>query len=143
MMVEENKGNPESVSRRKFIRNTSYTVGGLAIGGILGSVLPLGTAKKAEQAKNFNQALMYFTPEQFRVIDEATERIFPKDDHGPGAKDLGVAFFIDHQLAGDWGFNGRDYMQAPFFRGKSTRLPRPVKTERYFRHCYPRNSKSQ
>lgn len=119
-MVEEHKENPESISRRKFIRNTGYTVGGLAVGGLIGSILPLGTAKKnkEEKAKNFNQALMYFTPEQFRVIDAATERIFPKDDHGPGAKELGVAFFIDHQLAGDWGFNGRDYMQAPFFQGE-------------------------
>jgi len=119
-MVEENKENPESLSRRKFIRNTGYTVGGLAVGGIIGSVLPLGMAKKSneEKANNFNQALMYFTPEQFRVVDAATERIFPKDDHGPGAKELGVAFFIDHQLAGDWGFNGRDYMQAPFYQGE-------------------------
>jgi len=119
-MVEENKENPESLSRRKFIRNTSYTVGGLAVGGVLGSLLPLGMAKKDTQkkAENFNQALMYFTPEQFQVCEAVTERIFPEDKHGPGAKALGVAFFIDHQLAGDWGFNSREYMQAPFFKGE-------------------------
>jgi gluconate 2-dehydrogenase gamma chain len=125
-MTEENKENqespesPESISRRKFIKNTSYTVGGLAVGGILGSLLPLGTAKnkKDTKAQNFNQALMYFTPEQYQVCEAAVERIFPKDDHGPGAKDLGVAFYIDHQLAGDWGFNAREYMQAPFFQGE-------------------------
>ncbi|MFK9091658.1 gluconate 2-dehydrogenase subunit 3 family protein [Bacillus salipaludis] len=123
-MVEENKENPEKekLSRRKFIRNTSYTVGGLAIGGVLGSIIPLGTAKKQkeEKAANFNQALMYFTPEQYRVVEAASERIFPKDDHGPGAKELGVAFFIDHQLAGNWGSNARDYMQPPFFQGEKT-----------------------
>ncbi|MGG3469211.1 gluconate 2-dehydrogenase subunit 3 family protein [Neobacillus pocheonensis] len=119
-MTEEKKKKPDVLSRRKFIRNTGYTVGGLAVGGVLGSILSLGTAKKnkVETAQNFNQALMYFTPEQYRIVEAATERIYPKDDHGPGAKELGVAFFIDHQLAGDWGFNSREYMQAPFFKGE-------------------------
>jgi gluconate 2-dehydrogenase gamma chain len=119
-LVEENKENPESLSRRKFIRNTSYTVGGLAVGGVLGSLIPLGTAKnhKEKKAENFNQALMYFTPQQYQITEDATERIFPKDKHGPGAKELGVAFYIDHQLAGNWGFNSREYMEAPFFKGE-------------------------
>jgi gluconate 2-dehydrogenase gamma chain len=119
-LVEENKENPESLTRRKFIRNTSYTVGGLAVGGVLGSLLPSRTAKnqKEKKTENFNQALMYFTSEQYQIAEEATERIFPKDNHGPGAKELGVAFYIDHQLAGNWGFNSREYMQAPFFIGE-------------------------
>jgi gluconate 2-dehydrogenase gamma chain len=119
-LVEENKENPESLSRRKFIRNTSYTVGGLAVGGVLGSLIPLGTAKnhKEKKAENFNQALMYFTPQQYQITEDATERIFPKDKHGPGAKELGVAFYIDHQLAGNWGYNSREYMEAPFFKGE-------------------------
>lgn len=117
-MTEEKKDKPDLLSRRKFLRKTGYTVGGLAVGGVLGSVLPFGAAKKQDKAQNYNQALMYFTPEQFRIVEAATERIYPKDDHGPGAKELGVAFFIDHQLAGDWGFNSREYMQAPFFKGE-------------------------
>ncbi|WP_286230218.1 gluconate 2-dehydrogenase subunit 3 family protein [Neobacillus mesonae] len=122
-MAEENKEMPQDLSRRKFLRNTGYTVGGLAVGGIIGSLIPWKKDQTTNNpppphAENFNQALMYFTPEQFKIVDAATERIFPKDDNGPGASDLGVAFFIDHQLAGDWGFNARDYMQPPFYRGE-------------------------
>lgn len=123
-MVEENKENPESVSRRNFIRNAGFTVGGLAVGGIIGSLIPrkqketTDTKNTQTKTEDFNQALMYFTPEQFKVIEAATERIFPEDDNGPGAKALGVAYFIDHQLAGYWGFNGREYMQAPFYPGE-------------------------
>nr|WP_191271683.1 gluconate 2-dehydrogenase subunit 3 family protein [Neobacillus kokaensis] len=114
---------PQDISRRKFLRNTGYTVGGLAVGGILGSLIPWRKDDKTNNPpppheENFNQALMYFTPEQFKIAEAVTERIFPKDDNGPGAKELGVAFFIDHQLAGDWGFNARDYMQPPFYRGE-------------------------
>ena len=122
-MAEEKKEMPQEISRRKFIRNTGYTVGGLAVGGILGSLIPWRKDDNngnppPPKDENFNQALMYFTPEQFKIVDAATERIFPADDNGPGAKALGVAFFIDHQLAGDWGFNAREYMQPPFYRGE-------------------------
>ncbi|MGE6257504.1 gluconate 2-dehydrogenase subunit 3 family protein [Heyndrickxia sporothermodurans] len=128
-MVDENKQeNPESLSRRNFLRNTGYAVGGVVVGGVVGSLLPIGNKTKNinnvnpkvsnENAENFNQALMHFTQEQFNIVQAATERIFPEDENGPGAKALGVAFFIDHQLAGDWGFNARDYMQAPFYKGE-------------------------
>lgn len=43
---------------------------------------------------------MFFIPEQFAITNAAVERIFPKDDNGPGAEELLVAYFIDHQLDG-------------------------------------------
>ncbi|OJH18230.1 dehydrogenase [Bacillus obstructivus] len=130
MTDEKNQETPESLSRRRFIKNTGYVVGGVAVGGVVGSLLPFGNRKNEKEstknnqkvagtnAENFNQALMYFTQEQFNIVNAATERIFPEDDNGPGAKALGVAFFIDHQLAGEWGFNGREYMQPPFYHGE-------------------------
>ena len=127
-LTEDNhldKEEKERLSRRKFIKNSGIAVGGLAVGGALGSVIPWkketgnqGIEKGAKGEKNYNQALMNFTQAEFKVIDAATERIFPKDDKAPGASDLGVAFYIDHQLAGSYGFNARDYMEAPFFHGE-------------------------
>jgi gluconate 2-dehydrogenase gamma chain len=118
----------DSNSRRKFLVNTGYALGGIVVGGALGSLIKRKPAAetaptapdngKTTEAKNYNRALMFFTQEQFRIAESATERIFPEDENGPGAKSLGVAFFIDHQLAGEWGFNGRDYMTPPFFTGE-------------------------
>lgn len=114
----------ESLSRRRFLKSSGIAIGGLAVGGALGSLIPFkdktneANVKNAKKTENYNLALMYFTQEQFRMVEAATERIFPADDNGPGAKDLGVAFFIDHQLSGDWGFNSREYMQPPFFKGE-------------------------
>ncbi|GIO65684.1 gluconate 2-dehydrogenase subunit 3 family protein [Paenibacillus sp. JTLBN-2024] len=123
-------------SRRNFLKNSGYAVGGLIVGGVVGSLLR--TPKKATtnnnantgngnnggapaaEPVNFNQALMYFTQEQFLITEAATERLFPADDNGPGAKELGVAYYIDHQLAGEWGNNGREYMQGPFYKGETT-----------------------
>src|SRR5699024_12352606 len=48
----------------------------------------------------------------------ATERIFPKDDLGPGAIELGVPYFIDKQLSGSWGTNAHAYMHDPFMRNQ-------------------------
>ncbi|MGE5701061.1 MAG: gluconate 2-dehydrogenase subunit 3 family protein [Clostridia bacterium] len=113
-----------TLSRRKFLQNAGYAVGGLIVGGIAGSFFPSSAPQKtpppapATEPTSYTQALMFFTQEQFKIVEAATERIFPQDELGPGAKALGVAYFIDHQLAGDWGFNARDYMQAPFFKGE-------------------------
>ncbi|SEO12913.1 gluconate 2-dehydrogenase subunit 3 family protein [Paenibacillus sp. OV219] len=126
-----------SNSRRKFLKTTGYTIGTLVIGGALGSLIGCGkkedtsnnnnatantpstsTGGATEEARNYNRALMFFTQEQFRIVENAAERIFPEDDSGPGAKSLGIAFFIDHQLAGDYGFNSRDYMSPPFYSGE-------------------------
>ncbi|WP_419871123.1 gluconate 2-dehydrogenase subunit 3 family protein [Candidatus Pristimantibacillus sp. PTI5] len=125
---EPNKGTVDGSSRRKFLINTGYALGGIAVGGALGSLLkkkPSTTTApnktdegKTAEPKNYNRALMFFTQAQFRIVESATERIFPEDENGPGAKSLGVAYFIDHQLAGEWGFNGRDYMTPPFYTGE-------------------------
>ena len=68
---------------------------------------------------------MYFTPEQYRTTEAAAERIFPKDKNGPGAKELLVAYYIDHQLAGGWGMGAKEYISGPFYpRRINSRLSR-------------------
>lgn len=126
----QGKAEVDGKSRRKFLVNTGYALGGIVVGGALGSLIgkkpttKTPTAEKDKdknktpETKNYNRALMFLTQEQFLIAESATERIFPEDETGPGAKSLGVAFFIDHQLAGDWGFNGRDYMTPPFYKGE-------------------------
>ncbi len=118
-----NDDQAKGMSRRQFLIRSGYTVGGAVLGGVLGYLLPkpeeaAPPAAPAPEQDDLRQALMFFNQEQFAIAQAATERIFPADDTGPGAKELGVAFFIDHQLAGEWGFNARDYMQGPFFVGE-------------------------
>ena len=64
---------------------------------------------------------MFFRNEKdFSILSKATERIFPEDDLGPGAIGLDVPYFIDHQLAGNYGSNSKEYMQGPFDVGAPT-----------------------
>jgi len=59
----------------------------------------------------------YFTAAETAFIEAAIARIIPTDELGPGAKDAGVATFIDRQLAGPYGRAETWYMQGPWHEG--------------------------
>ncbi len=126
---ENNSMMSKRSTRRIFIKNSGLTVGGVVLGGALGSLFGTNNAETAtapaethtsehKAASNPNIALMHFTPDQFRIAEAASERIFPADDNGPGAKELLVAYFIDHQLASGWGYGAKEYTSGPFFPGE-------------------------
>lgn len=117
----------EHESRRRFLKNSGLVAGGLVGGGILGSLMgnPFSTDTKdgnqkpgtdvtEKPKKEFSETRMFFTRfEDFFVLEAAVERIYPEDDNGPGAIELGVPYFIDKQLAGPYGSNKFDYMKGP------------------------------
>lgn len=124
-------------SRRKFLKNTGVATGGVVGGALLGGLIGVNwddmeqkTQTQPDKKKDVKHAKMFFTNEKdFQILSEATERIFPEDDNGPGAIELGVPYFIDRQLAGAYGYNTQEYMQGPFhqgtsFQGYQTRLKR-------------------
>ncbi|KKE77890.1 gluconate 2-dehydrogenase subunit 3 family protein [Bacilli bacterium] len=125
-MSDEEKKAPD-LSRRKFIKNSGYVAGGAIGGGILTSLIGTtiwgGNQKTApktttNEADSYNRALMYFRRRKdFEILSAATERIFPEDENGPGAIALGVPYFIDHQLAGGYGNNEKEYTLGPFSEG--------------------------
>ncbi|WNR42102.1 gluconate 2-dehydrogenase subunit 3 family protein [Paenibacillus roseipurpureus] len=122
-------------SRRRFLKYTGTAIGGVVVGGVIGSAMsggfkkntavpstsptPSGTPQE-HLASDYNQAPMFFNQQQLQITEAAAERIFPKDDNGPGAAELGVAFYIDHQLASPWGVNARTYRMGPFVKGEVT-----------------------
>jgi len=60
---------------------------------------------------------LFFTAEEGAFIEALTERFVPKDELGPGAKEIGVPFYIDRQLAGPYGQGHELYMQGPWPKG--------------------------
>jgi len=109
-------------SRRHFLKNTGLVAGGVVGGSLLGGFLTnqfqtKDTKTKDTQEQNLQEARVFFDrSEDFAVLAAATERIFPEDDQGPGAIELGVPYFIDKQLAGSWGTNAKEYMHDPFMQ---------------------------
>jgi hypothetical protein len=49
------------------------------------------------------RALRFFNDAQARVITATAERMFPRDDAGPGATDAHVLDYIDGRLVSAWG----------------------------------------
>ena len=53
-------------------------------------------------------------PTEQAVVEAMAEAIIPSDSNGPGAKEAGVIYFIDRQLASDYGRNANMYNKGPF-----------------------------
>lgn len=115
------------VTRRDFLKGAGLAIGGMALGGgIVAGITNLTESDTKVEPNHsvplpeFNKALMFFTPTEHAIMEAATERIFPKDENGPGAKELLVAYYIDHQLAGSWGTSSKEYTLGPFYKGEPT-----------------------
>jgi len=52
-------------------------------------------------------------PERY-FVEAAVARLIPADALGPGALEAGVAYFIDQQLTGAYGFGATWYMRGPW-----------------------------
>ncbi|MFC4601273.1 gluconate 2-dehydrogenase subunit 3 family protein [Cohnella hongkongensis] len=134
-MDNQQSQKPKDESRRRFLKYSGAALGGVVVGGVIGGLVGSNLNRSAENepappgtgetpapppGQDFSQALMFFSQEQFQTAEAAAERIFPRDDNGPGAIELGVAFFIDHQMAGAYGFNAREYMSPPFYKAEAS-----------------------
>lgn len=124
----------KNFSRRDFLKTSGIATGALIGGGIIGGLIGAntnqqdtastsepGTPQDSMGAAGGVRGLTFFKNNaEFEILNQATERIFPEDDLGPGAIGLGVGYFIDQQLAGSYGENSKEYMQAPFYEGEVT-----------------------
>jgi gluconate 2-dehydrogenase gamma chain len=63
------------------------------------------------------EAYVFFTAPERAFVEAAVDRLIPPDDLGPGGKEAGVAFYIDQQLSGAFGYGARMYRQGPFAPG--------------------------
>ena len=95
----------KDISRRRFLQYTGLVTGAAAALGL--STVSMAAEQggnahsghAAATANPLNRARMFFTNElDFSTLSEAAERIFPKDEFGPGAKELAVPYFIDNSL---------------------------------------------
>lgn len=121
-----NKQNGNGMSRRNFLKSSGLVAGGLVGGSLFGSLLTSQLQKgdddtnKVVAEPSFEARTFFSRNEDFDLLSAAVERIFPEDSHGSGAIALGVPYFIDRQLTGDWGRNANDYMHGPFPAVKKT-----------------------
>jgi len=95
--------------RRHFL-----TLSAATLGGVLVYSLDRKASLLCAQHKPVRIPLRFFTETEALIVAAAASRIFPSDDTGPGAREAGVAIFIDRQLAGEYGRDRFRYTQPPF-----------------------------
>lgn len=71
----------------------------------------------ATQVRTELLAFAFLTPPEQAFVEAAVERLIPSDEHGPGAREADVAFYIDQQLRGAWGTGAGQYRQGPWTAG--------------------------
>ncbi|MFQ6342853.1 gluconate 2-dehydrogenase subunit 3 family protein [Campylobacter sp. VTCC 70190] len=101
-------------SRRNFLKASSLFA-------LVGASVPSAVfahTHTTNTPQNYRARIFFNNSAQLDILSEAAERIFPEDDLGPGAKKLGVGFFIDNELAGNYGNGAKDYRFGPFIAGK-------------------------
>jgi gluconate 2-dehydrogenase gamma chain len=98
--------------RRHFLTLSTAT-----LGGVLVYSLDRKASLLTAQHKPSRIPLRFFTEREALIVAAAAARIFPTDDSGPGAREAGVAIYIDRQLAGSYGRDRYRYAQPPFEEG--------------------------
>ena len=95
MAEKPNQPDPGSSDDPNLTRREIIKLGaGAAIAAAI--TTQVGTAvANTGQGKN----LLFFTKEEFALVDELTELIIPADDHSPGALSAMVADYIDFSLS--------------------------------------------
>jgi gluconate 2-dehydrogenase gamma chain len=112
---------PDS-SRRNFIKGAASlaplaALVGTGAGAAVSESSTNGAPAAPHPAKS-DYSPTYFTPDEWAFLNAACARLIPKDEHGPGAVDLGVPQYIDRQMSTAWADGGIWYMQGPFQEAK-------------------------
>jgi gluconate 2-dehydrogenase gamma chain len=103
--------------RRHFL-----TFSAASLGGVIVYSLDRKASLLSGQTKRVRVPLRFFTESEALIVAAAVTRIFPSDDSGPGAREAGVAIYIDRQLAGPWGRDRYRYTHGPFDENASEHL---------------------
>jgi gluconate 2-dehydrogenase gamma chain len=110
------------VGRRNFLKQVAM-VGTAAAGGIPtveAAAAPVQAPVSVPQSKNNTPAkdgYTFLTAPEAAFVEAFVDVLVPADELTPSGTDLGLATFIDRQLAGAWGKGDRLYQQGPWAQG--------------------------
>ena len=109
-------------SRRGFIKALAVGASASAVGARAHAENPTKPTVQPIQpplskTNSKPHAWRFFNRDEVRMVEAALARLVPADELGPGAREAGVAVFLDTQLAGAWGSGDNLYGQGPFAAG--------------------------
>jgi len=108
-----------SSSRRDFLKAVT-ALGAAALPAATEATPPAHPAHHGEHPgarAGEAEAYLCLTAPEAGFVEAAIACLIPADELGPGAREAGVAAFIDRQLAGAFGAAARTYRQGPWPEG--------------------------
>jgi gluconate 2-dehydrogenase gamma chain len=118
------------IRRRELLKGTGIVLAGSAAAraSIIAGHLPWHPNEADPPKRAEPGAWQFFTPEEARTVEAATDRLIPPDPQTPGGKEAGCAVFIDRQLAGPYGSSEGLYSAGPFVKGSKQQGPQSAQT---------------
>jgi gluconate 2-dehydrogenase gamma chain len=116
-----------SPDRREFLKGAGVAAASLSTmvtSNDAEAAPPIDAPRLVQQSSERPGARLPGAGYQFFSLDEAAftealvDHMWPRDQLSPSGSELGIAIFIDRQLAGSFGQGDRLYLQGPFRRGK-------------------------
>ena len=121
----------EKLPRRDFLKGAGAGAAGAALAT---AAIPramdaqAAPAAAARPAAPEPETWLALTPTEVEFVKAAVDTIIPADELTPSGTDVGLAVFIDRQLAGPSGRNGAFYMMGPFQEGTRQQGPQSALT---------------
>lgn len=107
----------EKLTRRELLRRAVAAGSASVFSTFLGQRTAIAQSNPLLPQSANPQTFSYFTSPEITFLNAAVERLIPTDNLGPGARDAGVVYFIDQQMASPFGRAERWYMQGPWREG--------------------------
>ncbi len=123
-------------NRRSFLKGAGVVLGvagsaSVPVSTVLAQSAAVAPAADAPAAIPGYQSLSL---EESAITEALVEHMWPADDLGPSGVDIGIATYIDRQLAGAFGRGDRLYSQGPFRQGKPQHgYQLPLTPEQWFK----------
>jgi gluconate 2-dehydrogenase gamma chain len=119
--MEEDRSKPGSDGRRAFLKGAGAT---LALAGASTAPVPAAAQSNAvsiaaaQAPAGGAHGYQSLSLEEAATTEALVNHMWPADALTPSGVELGLATFIDRQLAGAFGGGDRLYLQGPFRKGK-------------------------
>src|SRR5579864_6416970 len=105
----------DQVSRKDFVAlvGTAVAVETLPANAA-GKTAPAHRSAPVPALGSEPEAYTFLTAPESAFVEAAVERLIPTDSLGAGGREAGVAFYIDQQLSGQFGYAAKMYKQGPW-----------------------------
>ena len=105
---------PAAAQRRAFLKGAGGAMAALPAA----LAAPGAVAQPAAAAAGAAAGYQCLSLDEAALTEALVDHMWPKDGLGASGTELGIATFIDRQLAGAFGSGDRLYLQGPFRKGR-------------------------